>query len=130
MQPTEPPRKVGLIIIRSSTHPSTHPNDRPYQYAQKHTLSTHPIDQPYRLTLSTDPIKTLSTLLQHPPSQHSSSYPLDLLLLDTHTLMTALKGCEVAISVLQGVMRSGRGVGLTSSSGAATVKKMMDAEGT
>jgi elongation factor 1 alpha-like protein len=39
------------------------------------------------------------------------------------------KGCEVAVSVLQGTLRVGRGVGLASAAGAATAKKLLDAEG-
>lgn len=39
------------------------------------------------------------------------------------------KGCDVAVSVLQGTLRVGRGVGLASAAGAATAKKLLDADG-
>lgn len=42
---------------------------------------------------------------------------------------TVAKGCEVAVAVLQGQLRAGRGVGLTSAAGAATAKNVRDADG-
>ena len=45
------------------------------------------------------------------------------------THATAAKGCEMAFTVLQGQLRAGRGVGLTSAAGAATAKNVRDADG-
>jgi elongation factor 1 alpha-like protein len=48
----------------------------------------------------------------------------------TSVLAEGPKGCDVSVSVLQGRIRVGRGVGLASAAGAATVKKVSDANGT
>lgn len=43
--------------------------------------------------------------------------------------MWRFSGCEVAVSVLQGRICQGRGVGLASAAGSATVKKILDFSG-
>lgn len=52
-----------------------------------------------------------------PPYTHSPQY---------RNFFHLSSGCEVGVSILQGSMRAGRGVGLASAAGSATVKKILD----